>query len=210
MPDLSGTIDLSLPVEVGSEGTPIKWNGSNRVLIRTGSGSLEPTDPEVVSLEQTLAGEYEPAAQSLRAASHVAISRAETQLGTVELTAVMDGAKRPAVTDASLTLAGLRGDMLNLWLREAAATQVHAGRFRCRTRDARRRGSDVCAGESNRIRCPAPIRRSGSEPACRCLIAARRFVRFGHEGCHDQDPHAHHGRRRQDVLVWSAGPSGLA
>ena len=129
MPDLSGTIDLSLPIEVGSEGTPIKWNGSNRVLIRTGDGLLEPTDPEIVRFEQTLAGEYEPAAQSLRAASHVTISRAETQLGTVELTAVMDGAKRPAVTDASLTLAGLRGDILNLWLREAAATQVHAGRF---------------------------------------------------------------------------------
>jgi hypothetical protein len=128
-PDLSGTIDLSLPVEVGSEGTPIKWNGSNRVRIRTGGGSLEPTDPEVVSFEQTLTGEYEQAARSLRVASQVAISRAGTQQGIVVLTAAMDHAKRPTEIDASLTLAGIQGDMLNLWLREAEATHVHAGRF---------------------------------------------------------------------------------
>jgi hypothetical protein len=128
-PDLTGTIDLALSVEVGSEGTTIKWNGSNRVLARSGRGSLESTDPEVLTFEQTLTGEYEHAAQNLRAVSNVAIHRAGAQLGTAELTAAMEGAKRPAVTDASLTMTGVTGDTLNLWLGKTAAAHVHAGRF---------------------------------------------------------------------------------
>jgi len=127
--DLTGTIDLALSVDVGSEGTPIKWNGSNRVLARTGRGALESTDPEVLTVEQTLTGEYEHAAQNLRVASNVAIRRAGAQLGAAELTAAMEGAKRPAVTDASLTMTGVTGDTLNLWMGESAPAHVHAGRF---------------------------------------------------------------------------------
>lgn len=127
--DLSGSMDLTLDVEVGPGGTLIKWSGSNRVLARTGRGSIESTDPEVVSLEQTLTGEYEHAAQSLRVASNVGISRAGTSLGTVELTAAMEGAKRSAVTDVSLTMAGVMGDTLNPWLRETTAIHVDAGQF---------------------------------------------------------------------------------
>lgn len=127
--DLSGSMDLTLDVEVGPGGTLIRWSGSNRVLARTGRGSIESTDPEVVNLEQTLAGEYEHAAQSLRAASNVAISRAGTSLGTIELTAAMEGAKHPSVTDVSLKMAGATGDTLNPWLRETTAIHVDAGQF---------------------------------------------------------------------------------
>ncbi len=127
--DLSGSMDLTLDVEVGPGGTLIKWSGSNRVLARTGRGSIESTDPEVVNFEQTLTGEYEHAAQSLRAASNVGISRAGTSLGTVELTAAMEGAKRSAVTDISLTMAGVMGDTLNPWLRETTGIHVDAGQF---------------------------------------------------------------------------------
>jgi hypothetical protein len=127
--DLSGSMDLALAVEVGSGGTPIKWNGSNRVLARTGQGSLESTDSEVVNLEQMLTGEYEHAAQSLRATSNVAIHRAGTSLGTVELTASNEGAKRQAVTDVSLKVTGVTGDMLNLLLGETSATHMQAGQF---------------------------------------------------------------------------------
>ncbi|MEP6933195.1 MAG: AsmA-like C-terminal region-containing protein, partial [Nitrospirota bacterium] len=109
--------------------TLIKWSGSNRVLARTGRASIESTDPEVVNLEQTLTGEYEPATQSLRFASNVGISRAGTSLGTVELTAAMKGVKRSAVTDVSLTMGGVMGDTLNLWLRETTAIHVDAGQF---------------------------------------------------------------------------------
>lgn len=130
--DLSGTIDLTLTVEVGPGGTPIKWSGSNRALVRTGRGSIESTDPEVFNFEQTLTGEYDHAAQNLRVASTVAIRKAGAQLGTAKLTAVMDGAKRPAVTDASLTMADVTGDTLNLWLGKTAAARVHAGRFDAR------------------------------------------------------------------------------
>jgi AsmA-like protein len=128
-PDLSGSIDLTLSVEVGPGGTPIKWGGSNRALVRTGRGSLEPSDPEVVNFEQTLAGGYERATQSLRAASNVTIGADGAPLGTAKLTAVMDGTKRPAVTDISLTMAGVTGDTLNLWLGETSAAHVRAGRF---------------------------------------------------------------------------------
>jgi hypothetical protein len=127
--DLTGTINLALSVDVGSEGTPIKWNGSNRVLARTGRGALESTDPEVLTFEQTLTGEYEHAAQNLRVASNVAIRSAGVELGTAKLTAAMEGAKRPAVTDASLTITGVTGDTLNLLLGKTTAAHVHAGRF---------------------------------------------------------------------------------
>ena len=130
--DLAGAVDLALAVEVGSGGTPITWNGTNRALLRTGRGSLEPTDPEVVSFEQTLNGEYEQAAQHLRASSNVTVRRSGAQLGTAELTAAMERAKRPAVTDASLTLAGITGDTLNLLLGGARTARVHAGRFDAR------------------------------------------------------------------------------
>ena len=129
-PDLSGSIDLTLSVEVGPGGTPIEWSGSNRALVRTGRGSIEPSDPEVVNFKQTLAGRYDRAAQSLRAVSNVTIGRdGAPSPGTAELTALMEGAKRPAVTDVSLTMAGITGDTLNLWLGEASAARVHAGRF---------------------------------------------------------------------------------
>jgi hypothetical protein len=130
MPDLSGSIDLTLSVEVGPGGTPIEWSGSNRALVRTGRGSIEPSDPEVVNFKQTLAGRYDRAAQSLRAVSNVTIGRGGAPSpGTAELTALMEGAKRPAVTDVSLTMAGVTADTLNLWLGEATAPRVHAGRF---------------------------------------------------------------------------------
>lgn len=127
--DLSGSMDLTLAVDVGPGGTPITWDGASRVLARIGRGSLESTDPEVINLEQILTGEYEHAAQSLRAASNVAISRVGTSLGTVELTASKEGAKRQAVTDVSLNVAGVTGDALNLLLGETAATHVQAGQF---------------------------------------------------------------------------------
>jgi AsmA-like C-terminal region len=129
-PDLSGSIDLTLSVEVGPGGTPIEWSGSNRALVRTGRGSIDPSDPEVVNFKQTLAGRYDGAAQSLRAVSTVTIGRGGApSLGTAELTALMEGGKRPAVTDVSLTMAGVMGDTLNLWLGEASGARVHAGRF---------------------------------------------------------------------------------
>jgi phage baseplate assembly protein gpV len=128
-PDLSGAIDLALSLEVGSKGTLIKWNGSNRALVRTGRGPLESTDPEVLTFEQTLTGEYEHAVQNLRVASHVAIRRAGAQLGTAELTVATEGVKRPTVTDASLTMTEVTGDTVNLWLDKTAAAHVHAGRF---------------------------------------------------------------------------------
>jgi hypothetical protein len=128
--DLSGSIDLSLSVEVGPGGTPVEWSGSNRALVRTGHGSLDPSDPEVVNFNQTLTGRCDGAAQSLRAVSHATIGRGGAPSpGTAELTALMEGAKRPAVTDVSLTMAGVTGDMLNLWLGEVTAPHVHAGRF---------------------------------------------------------------------------------
>ena len=128
--DRSGSIDVTLSVEVGPGGTPVQWSGSNRVLVRAGRGSIDPSDPEVVNFNQTLTGRYDGAAQSLRAVSHATIGRGGARLpGTAELTALMEGAKRPAVTDVSLTMAGVTGDMLNLWLGEATAPHVHAGRF---------------------------------------------------------------------------------
>ncbi len=129
-PDLSGSIDLTLSVEMGPGGAPVEWSGSNRALVRTGRGSIEPSDPEVVNFKQTLAGRYDRAAQSLRAVSNVTIGRGGAPSpGTAELTALMEGAKRPAVTDVSLTMVGITGDTLNLWLGEASAARVHAGRF---------------------------------------------------------------------------------
>jgi len=130
MPDLSGSSDLTLSVKVGPGGMPVEWSGSNRVLVRAGRGSIEPSDPEVVNFKQTLTGRYDRAAQSLRAVSNVTIGRSGAPSpGRAELTALMEGAKRPAVTDVSLTMAGVTGDMLNLWLGEATAPHVHAGRF---------------------------------------------------------------------------------
>ena len=129
IPDLLGTFDLNLPVEIATDGTSITWNGSNHVLLRTSTGVLDPTDPEVVQVEQALVGTYQPASQSLRAASQLAISRAGTKLGTIDVTGEMDGATRPTVTDASLIWSDTRGDILNLWLREAAGAQVQSGRF---------------------------------------------------------------------------------
>jgi hypothetical protein len=130
MPELSGSIDLTLSLEMGPGRTPIEWSGSNRALVRTGRGSIEPSDPEVVNFKQTLAGRYDRAAQSLRASSNVTISRGGAPSpGTAELKALMEGGKRPAVTDVSLTMAGITGDTLNLWLGEASAARVHAGRF---------------------------------------------------------------------------------
>ncbi len=129
-PDLSGSLDLTLSVEVGPGGTPIEWSGSNRSLIRTGRGLMEPSDPEVVNFTQTLGGRYDRAAQSLRVVSNVTIGRGGAPSpGTAELTALMEGGGRQAVTDVSLTMAGVTGDMLNLWLGEASAARVHAGRF---------------------------------------------------------------------------------
>jgi hypothetical protein len=130
--DLAGAVDLALAVEVAQGGTPITWNGTNRALLRTGRGSLEPTDPAVVGFEQTLKGEYEQAAQHLRASSNVTVRRSGAQLGTAELTAAMEGAKRPAVTDASLTMAGITGDTLNLLLGGTKAARIHAGQFDAR------------------------------------------------------------------------------
>ena len=129
MQDLAGAIDLALAVDVGLGGTPITWNGSNQAVLRTGLGSLEPTDPEVVVFEQTLRGEYEQAAQGLRASSNVTIRRAGAPLGTAELIAAME---QQAVTDASLTLAGITGDTLNLLLGKTRTARVYAGRFDAR------------------------------------------------------------------------------
>lgn len=130
--DLAGAVDLVVAVDVGPGGTPITWSGTNHALLRTGRGSLEPSDPAVVSFEQTLNGEYEQAAQHLRASSNVTVRRSGAQLGTAELTAATEGAKRPAVTDASLAMAGITGDTLNLLLGGTGAARMHAGRFDAR------------------------------------------------------------------------------
>src|SRR5262249_17009870 len=129
IPDLLGTFDLNLPVEIAADGTSITWNESNRVLLRTSTGALDPADPEVVQVEQALVGTYQPASQNLKATSHFAISRVETELGTIDLSGEMDAATRPTVTDVSLKWSDTRGDILNLWMREAAGAYVQAGRF---------------------------------------------------------------------------------
>ncbi|WP_455245090.1 hypothetical protein [Petrachloros mirabilis] len=130
--DLSGTVDLALTVEIGSGGTPIKWNGSNRILFRTGRGQIEPSDPEVFNFAQTIEGEYAHEEETVRVSSNVAISKAGKTLGTVELTASRDGGKHPSVTDASLTMAGITGETLNVFLGGTGPTHVHAGRFDAR------------------------------------------------------------------------------
>ena len=131
-PDLLGTIDLTLSFDVGSGGTPIAWSGPNRALVRFSRGSLDPADPEVVHFEQMLTGGYDHTAQNLRLASTLAIHRAGAQLGTAELTAVVDGMKHPAVTDASLTMANITGDALNLWLDNHGDARLYEGRFDAR------------------------------------------------------------------------------
>ena len=129
-PDVSGSMDITLSVDVGPGGTPIAWSGSNWAIARIGRGSMDASDPEVVNFKQTLAGLYDRAAQSLRAVSTVTIGRGGVpSSGTVELTASMEGGKHPAVTDISLTMADVMGDTLNLWLGEASAARVNAGRF---------------------------------------------------------------------------------
>ena len=129
IPDLLGTFDLNLPVEIAADGTLITWNGLNHVLLRTRAGDLDPADPEVVQVDQALTGSYQPASQSLRAASRLAISRAGTKLGTIDLTSETNGATRPSVTDASLIWTDVRSDILDPWLREAAGPHVQSGRF---------------------------------------------------------------------------------
>ena len=129
MQDLSGSIDLHVSVDIGPGGNPISWNGSNQVFVRTGRGSLEATDPGVLYLKQTLTGDYEQVAQNLRASSNVTIRRVNEELGTVELIASLEGAKQPAVTNASLKIAGITGDTLNLWLGKTGTTHVDEGRF---------------------------------------------------------------------------------
>ena len=129
IPDLLGTSDLNLPVEIAADGTSITWNGSNRVLLRTSTGALDPADPEVVQVEQALVGKYQLASQNLRATSHLAISRSGTKLGTIDLAGEMDGATRPTVTDASLIWTDVRGDLLDIWLHKAAGPHVQADRF---------------------------------------------------------------------------------
>jgi hypothetical protein len=129
IPDLLGTFDLNLPVEIAADGTSITWNGSNRVLLRTSTGALDPADPEVVQVEQALVGNYQLASQNLRATSHLAISRSGTKLGTIDLAGEMDGATRPTVTDASLIWTDVRGDLLDIWLHKAAGPHVQADRF---------------------------------------------------------------------------------
>src|SRR5262249_47009704 len=102
---------------------------------RTSAGVLDPSDPGVFQVEQTLAGTYQPASQHLEAASHLAISRAGTDLGSIDLTGEMRAATDPtvpAVTDVSLKWTGLRGDLLDLWLREADGLHVQSGRFNAR------------------------------------------------------------------------------
>lgn len=127
--DLSGTVDLTLSVEIGPGGTPIQWTGSHHALLRTGLGSLEPADPEVVNFDQKLAGEYDRSEENLQASSNVTIRKAGEKLGTAELTVAMDGAKRPSVTDVSLTMGGITGDTLNLLLGGTGSIRMHAGRF---------------------------------------------------------------------------------
>src|SRR6185503_12018022 len=131
-PDLLGSFDLNLPVEIAADGTSIQWNGSNRVLFRTSAGALDPTDPDVLQVDQTLVGHYQPALQNLRAASHLAVSRAGTDLGSIDLTGEMEAATDPTVptvTDVSVKWSDTRGDMLNLWVRGTAGSHVQAGRF---------------------------------------------------------------------------------
>ncbi|WP_455378882.1 hypothetical protein, partial [Petrachloros mirabilis] len=132
MQDLSGSIDLAIPVEIGPGGMLIKWNGSNRVLLRSGRGLLDPADRDVFTIIQMIEGDYAYAEESLRAASNITIAKAGTALGTVELNAVMNGGKHPAVTDVSLSMAGITADTLNLLLQGANPVLVHAGRFDAR------------------------------------------------------------------------------
>ena len=132
MQDLSGSIDLAIPVEIGPGGMLIKWNGSNRVLLRSGRGLLDSADRDVFTIVQMIEGDYAYAEESLRAASNTTIAKAGTALGTVELNAVMNGGKHPTVTDISLSMAGITADTLNLLLQGANPTFVHAGRFDAR------------------------------------------------------------------------------
>ena len=128
-PDLFGSIDMTFSVDVGPGGTPIAWSGSNWALARIGRGSMEASDPEVVNFKQTLTGSYDRAAQRLRAVSTAMIGRGGASSGTSELVVLMERGKRPTVTDISLTIADVMGDTLNLWLGQASAARVHAGRF---------------------------------------------------------------------------------
>ena len=131
-PDLLGSFDLNLPVEIAADGTSIQWNGSNRVLFRTSGGALDPTDPDVLQVDQTLVGNYQPALQKLGGASHLAVSRAGADLGSIDLTGEMDAATDPTVptvTDVSVKWSDTRGDMLNLWVRGTAGSHVQADRF---------------------------------------------------------------------------------
>ncbi|HKR78748.1 MAG TPA: AsmA-like C-terminal region-containing protein [Nitrospira sp.] len=132
IPDLLGTFDLNVPVEIAADGSSIQWNGSNRVLLRTSAGALDPADSEVLQVVQSLAGTYQPALQHLSAASRLKMSRAGTDLGSIDLTGEMDAANYPTVptvTDVGVKWTDTRGDILNLLMQGAAAPHVQAERF---------------------------------------------------------------------------------
>ena len=129
IPDLLGSFDLNLPVEITADGTSIEWNGSNRVLLRTNAGPLDPTNHDVLQVDQTLAGTYQPTSQHLRTTSRLAISRVGTDLGSIDLTGEMNAASHPTVTDVSVKWSDTRGDILNLWMHGAAGPLVQADRL---------------------------------------------------------------------------------
>lgn len=130
LPDLSGTLDLDVSVDMDSAGTPLTWQGSNGVVVHKGNDLLDSADPVGVRFAQTFTGEYNQAAQSLWTSSNVVIQNGEgLPLGMADLMVVMDGATYPVVIDASLAITGITGDTINIWLGEAADAHIHAGQF---------------------------------------------------------------------------------
>ena len=125
---LSAALELAFSVAAGPSGMPITWKGTNQALLRNGGeGAIEQADADTMVFDQTLEGEWQ-ASQSLRLFSTITGHKQGTPLGSAAVTAAINTAEHPVMTDLTLTVTDLAPDTMNLLWRPAAA-RLSGGRF---------------------------------------------------------------------------------
>ena len=125
---LSAALELAFSVAAGPSGMPITWKGTNQALLRDGGdGAIEQADADTMVFDQTVEGEWQ-ASQSLRLFSTITAHKQDRPLGSAAVTAAINTAEHPVMTDLTLTITDLAAETIHLLWRTPAA-RFSGGRF---------------------------------------------------------------------------------
>ena len=125
----AGTFLLTGTLEERRGGQQLKWNVSNRLMIREWPGQGTVADSTQITLDQTMSGRYDFTQAFVHADSSLTVLQGETSLGDLLITVTGTKSSEGSVMDVAIKLQEMTDAGLNLILGNDGSSRLRSARM---------------------------------------------------------------------------------